>query len=288
MGPRSENRGYALSDCLRLAATCVQWVHGPRTVVMVQSDHRPASAKAGFNGSTVREPWLCMVYHGPSWDQYMELQWVHGPRTVVMLTSVRWIALPIAASMGPRSENRGYDFSLEQANALRVECFNGSTVREPWLCGGKVTRVSRLENGLQWVHGPRTVVMGESRQSQRAPTRLQWVHGPRTVVMKRIRATHDRTDEASMGPRSENRGYARMTPIEWRAAGLQWVHGPRTVVMAEQNRSSALAISSFNGSTVREPWLCPSSAVSSMWDVSASMGPRSENRGYVQRSVFHG
>ena len=38
----------------------LQWVHGPRTVVM--SEGQAASAnRHGFNGSTVREPWLLIV-----------------------------------------------------------------------------------------------------------------------------------------------------------------------------------------------------------------------------------
>ena len=35
MGPRSENRGYAMSACRRChVENQLQWVHGPRTVVM--------------------------------------------------------------------------------------------------------------------------------------------------------------------------------------------------------------------------------------------------------------
>ena len=44
---------------------------------------------------------------------------------------------------------------------------------------------------------------------------------------------------------------------------LQWVHGPRTVVMGRKVRTVHLfgALVSFNGSTVREPWLCPAEDV---------------------------
>ena len=38
-----------------------------------------------------------------------QLQWVHGPRTVVMVDGPQWQAFRVEASMGPRSENRGYD-----------------------------------------------------------------------------------------------------------------------------------------------------------------------------------
>src|SRR5262249_9489482 len=63
-------------------------------------------------------------------------------------------------------------------------------------------------------------------------------------------------EDASIGPRSENRGYASWPPRE----------GPST--------------RSFNGSTVREPWLWRRSNPPCSQVHTASMGPRSENRGY--------
>ena len=62
---------------------------------------------------------------------------------------------------------------------------------------------------------------------------LQWVHGPRTVVME---------DGGIMAARK------RKT--------LQWVHGPRTVVMTGGLGARQHFQKGFNGSTVREPWLC--------------------------------
>ncbi len=60
----------------------------------------------------------------------------------------------------------------------------------------------------------------------------------------------------SMGPRSENRGYADKAILLAAANGaFQWVHGQRTVVMCVAPLSKA---------DLR----------------SVSMGPRSENRGY--------
>src|SRR5262249_2905105 len=61
---------------------------------------------------------------------------------------------------------------------------------------------------------------------------------------------------ASMGPRSENRGYVNYL------LKIRCVDG------------------SFNGSTVREPWLCSAARTALSQLGSASMGPRSENRGY--------
>src|SRR5207248_1716366 len=109
-------------------------------------------------------------------------------------------------SMGPRSENRGY--GLNHLTQLRFRC------------------------NLQWVHGPRTVVMWDGRfRGTHADCALQWVHGPRTVVMIVAREVQKALAGPSMGPRSENRGYAR---------GMQPLKN---------------GFSTFNGSTVREPWL---------------------------------
>ena len=59
------------------------------------------------------------------------LQWVHGPRTVVMARGSNGDGPGTVASMGPRSENRGY--ALHVHRHVSSACFNGSTVREPWL-----------------------------------------------------------------------------------------------------------------------------------------------------------
>ena len=108
MGPRSDNRGYGpdgmTSNGPQERETTLQWVHGPITVVM------------RYRGAT-------QVSSGNA------LQWVHGPITVVMgdltccrKTAARW------ASMGPRSDNRGYGGS--RPGSGRGTCsFNGSTVR---------------------------------------------------------------------------------------------------------------------------------------------------------------
>ncbi len=60
--------------------------------------------------------------------------------------------------MGPRSENRGYR--------------------------GADRLAQQLVAVLQWVHGPRTVVICcFEAWNEVVEYRLQWVHGPRTVVM---------------------------------------------------------------------------------------------------------
>ena len=81
----------------------LQWVHGPRTVVMRIARVGRRLQERGFNGSTVREPWLWPAARVSRLRQQL-LQWVHGPRTVVM----------IALLDGDQSFDPG---------------FNGSTVR---------------------------------------------------------------------------------------------------------------------------------------------------------------
>ncbi len=54
------------------------------------------------------------------------LQWVHGPRTVVMLLLLDELLELLLASMGPRSENRGYDSRLENVWLMRFTSFLSS------------------------------------------------------------------------------------------------------------------------------------------------------------------
>ncbi len=104
-------------------------------------------------------------------------------------------------SVGPQSDNRGYACVVLPEGVKPV--------------------------GLQWVHGPITVVMVPNKVAQLEADLLQWVHGPITVVMMNI--------------------YEQVKL----AARLQWVHGPITVVMARCSSSWSGRQSCFNGSTVR-------------------------------------
>src|SRR5262245_7377696 len=86
---------------------------------------------------------------------------------------------------------------------------------------------------LQWVHGRITVVMSMHLNVIVLVTVMQWVHGRITVVMVDGRKAHGQDHEASMGPRSDNRGYAETLTKELLSfKALQWVHGRITVVMA--------------------------------------------------------
>jgi len=137
------------------------------------------------------------------------------------------------ASMGPASENAGYDHERLGPCAFRAG-FNGSSVRERWLWRAKATSAVRemtasmgpaSENAgyadwiamicyvqeLQWVQRPRTLVMPAGQSRHAAADALQWVQRPRTLVMPQLR---------------------RSTMLLRR---LQWVQRPRTLVMLLQS-----------------------------------------------------
>ncbi len=87
----------------------------------------------------------------------------------------------VTASMGPRSSDRGYARELPLMGK-EPESFNGSTVLRPWLCTIPIY-LKIIEELLQWVHGPQTVVM---------------IPAGALVLLE---------GRASMGPRSSDRGY---------------------------------------------------------------------------------
>ena len=208
-----------------------------------------------FNGSTVREPWLCTAL------MYAAISTVNasmGPRSENRGYAGKGCLPGPAenASMGPRSENRGYATSptlfsppsrgfngstvrepwlCPQALSPRAppQCFNGSTVREPWLC-------------LHAGQSRRTAAHGFNGSTVREP----WLCTPTAP------APPEYVTVASMGPRSENRGYddGKQISLAEREASM----GPRS-----ENRGYERATEDyrrgaggFNGSTVREPWLC--------------------------------
>ena len=109
----------------------------------------------------------------------------------------------------------------------------------------------RVWSVLQWVHGRITVVMPCTSNPPPLPCRLQWVHGRITVVMSGDRLLTFLNSRASMGPRSDNRGYAFGEHwIDTPQTLLQWVHGRITVVMALNISLHFPLCDRFNGSTV--------------------------------------
>src|SRR5260370_1186975 len=108
-------------------------------------------------------------------------------------------------SMGPRSDNRGY----VKTSVAPLRFMN-----------------------LQWVHGQIAVVMTKTVHRLLGMGYLQWVHGQITVVMDNVRQTPARYRCPSMGPRSDNRGYAcNRCDLGKAPVCLQWVHGQINVVM---------------------------------------------------------
>ncbi len=91
--------------------------------------------------------------------------------------------------------------------------------------------------------------------------------------------------QASMGPRSDNRGYSGAGATGNGGVSLQWVHGRITVVTVGYRpvRRSGPAASMGPRSDNRGYDPSPGSH---FWELQASMGPRSDNRGYrVDRAV---
>ncbi len=159
------------------------------------------------------------------------LQWVHGPQTVVMR------------------------HGSGDGRTCASSSFNGSTVLRPWLCMARAQAMAQWQK-LQWVHGPQTVVMWSNGEVAAVTHRLQWVHGPQTVVMLLIRlALSLGGADASMGPRSSDRGYAvaaqvrQDRPIRFNGSTVL-----RPWLWCLPTRSSA-SFQGFNGSTVLRPWL---------------------------------
>src|SRR5690349_18518345 len=89
--------------------------------------------QARFNGSTVREPWL----------------WICGSEKG---------RKRVVASMGPRSENRGYGPRQRCRDAARPRASMGPRSENRGYADA-VRFAVREAVKLQWVHGPRTVVM---------------------------------------------------------------------------------------------------------------------------------
>ena len=137
----------------------LQWVHGLRTVVM----------------SVVTAPGIVGL---------PMLQWVHGLRTVVMgKAKAKVMGLTSRASMGPRSENRGYAFPSPWLTTPFVRASMGPRSENRGYVDPDNPPYDRGVR-LQWVHGLRTVVMQSNGHFPMPPWTLQWVHGLRTVVMR--------------------------------------------------------------------------------------------------------
>ncbi len=157
----------------------LQWVHGPITVVMWEAETLGTAEEMlqWVHGPIT----VVMNYRHLRNSPIDGLQWVHGPITVVMQDDEVLARRLVDASMGPRSDNRGYDERAHQSSAPpELQWVHGPITV---VMGLKVEKVLEPWEMLQWVHGPITVVMTLGNGKTVYAKKLQWVHGPITVVM---------------------------------------------------------------------------------------------------------
>src|SRR5947209_4052047 len=109
-----------------LQAARLQWVRGPVTAVM---------------GDSVAEV--------PAW---VELQWVRGPVTAVMSVPRLARVAQVAASMGPRSGNRGYVVQRPLGYGRDLASMGPRSGNRGYDGPALVRR--RGQEELQWVRGP--------------------------------------------------------------------------------------------------------------------------------------
>ena len=102
---------------------------------------------------------------------------------------------------------------------MQRDGFNGSTVREPWLCPHVRARAVLKHDDASM--GPRSENRGYA------------------VDFDLPEASRS---QASMGPRSENRGYAGI-PVEW----MVWLNDPASMGPRSENRGYAAATCSGDG-----------------------------------------
>ena len=156
----------------------LQWVRGPKTAVSLP---RPESDSLTHWLQWVRGPKTAVSAEAAKrLQEGKALQWVRGPKTAVS-------SFPASPGPGPAS---GFNGSAVRRPRLAFRdcdlsfffaCFNGSAVRRPRLA--------------QAIGGP----IGRDQV-------LQWVRGPKTAVSKITNRSINISRDASMGPRSEDRG----------------------------------------------------------------------------------
>ncbi len=167
---------------------------------------------------------------------------------------------PSPASMGPRSEDRGWLLHVEERRAAALR--------------------------LQWGHDPKTVDGSKRCPGPISPPSASM--GPRSEDRgwsRRSRAGRGSANTASMGPRSEDRGWAggechplprcaRVASMGPRSEDRGW--GPPKTPPTEGQRSASMGPRSEDRGwrptqDARPPGRHP-----------ASMGPRSEDRGWTR------
>ena len=205
MGPRSIDRGNVLLSHGHSTTTLLQWGRGRSTAEMSASmavlpgieyaSMGPRSIDRGKSQTGLRRSAPTQSFNGAAVDR---------PRKVAARTVS--LALRCGASMGPRSIDRGKCLSAA-VNAGALSGFNGAAVDRPrkgdapWLERGRC--LDRF-NGAA-VDRPRKVRSDPCQHSSLDPS-LQWGRGRSTAESWRGGTCQLEAWQASMGPRSIDRG----------------------------------------------------------------------------------
>ncbi len=232
MGPRSEDRGWAeIRAGGRVAMVLLQWGHDPKTVDGARTHWADVRQMLpSFNGATIRRPWMELKKGGIFFSSH-QLQWGHDPKTVDgRVCSVTSVAIPrLQWGHDPKTVD-GYRPTVAVASV--------------WM--------------LQWGHDPKTVDGLLRCSSRPCIPPLQWGHDPKTV------------DGSSNGAKcSGSRGFNGATI--------------RRPWMGFRPYPSAPRSNRFNGATIRRPWMDENDPGARGLSA-ASMGPRSEDRGWPRRN----
>ncbi len=136
---------------------------------------------------------------------------------------------------------------------------------------------------LQWGHDPKTVDGGDAEDTLLAVLVLQWGHDPKTVdglaEPGGVR-TGGLLLQWGHDPKTVDGGPSLL--VRSMRRWLQWGHDPKTVDGTGSRPTGRCAIACFNGATIRRPWMAAPRRGAPRRSPAASMGPRSEDRGWVE------
>ena len=284
MGPRSGDRGErARAADARAAQRRLQWGRGPETAessAMRRSAGRPRTCasmgpRSGdrgehdqpqrsasrfttcFNGAAVRRPRrVRRAMRLASARSSTSLQWGRGPET--------------AESVG-----RG---CCRAVDADTLQWGRGPETAESRVAARLHAAASAR---LQWGRGPETAESADrALGAVAAVDALQWGRGPETAERRDGVAKRRSDRRASMGPRSGDRGELISAGCAMpRRSWLQWGRGPETAESAMRAPMRCARHRGFNGAAVRRPRRVAQSSHERLQRSTASMGPRSGDRG---------
>jgi len=188
------------------------------------------------------------------------------------------------ASMGPPSEDGGYSAGDYVAPNV-CDSFNGATVRRRRIFAYRAVRrcPDRLE--LQWGHRPKTADIVEHPRVLVDQPMLQWGHRPKTADISASAYDSWSRSQASMGPPSEDGGYVPavlMARVGFEP--LQWGHRPKTADIFHGAPPAPARRPLQWGHRPKTADIMHEHARVARPGQGASMGPPSEDGGYVLRS----